>query len=493
MSAVEPPPVPPVARPVARHTARRVPGRTAAAVAVAAVLLGVGLVSRAVPPPAAAPPAPSPGGVAVSPADARSSSLFCVPGIAGADTVFLANTSGAPVRGVMTTVGTAGATPVRRPVIVPAGGTAAVDPATASAGVTATAFTFAGGGVTAEQSVGSAAGWGTAPCASQVSTQWSFAGGSTAHGDTLTLSLFNPTAAPAMVSAIFLTASGAVLTPQAYQGLTIGPGQVVEEQLGAFVQDQPTVATLVSSTSGSLVATELQQTTAGSATGLSLELGSPVPETTWHFAQTTAAVGAEVDFTLANPGSSPVTAEISVGLPSATVVPRQVVVPAMAATVFRASSVPGWPQRTAYTVTISAPAPIVVGRSVLAAASTPAPQWGASAGVSSSSPRWLVIGPGVPGAPAVAGATVRSLSVADPGGTAARVVVTRLGSVRPVARATVGPHSLSLFVPSELGGGTGPFTVQSSAPVVVEADASPSGAPGVVASNGAPLPVAPPS
>ncbi len=293
-----------------------------------------------------------------------------------------------------------------------------------------------------------------------------------------------------MVDAIFLTASGAVLTPQAYQGLTVGPGQLAEEHLGAFVQNQPTVATLVSSASGSLVATELQQTTAGSASGLSLELGSPAPETTWHFAQTTAAVGATVDFTVANPGTSPVTAEISAGLPSATVVPRQLVVPAMAATVFRASSVAGWPQRTAYAVTIGAPTPIVVGRSVLAAPGAPGPQWGACAGISSPSNGWLVIGPGVPGAPAVAGATVRSLAVADPGGTSANVVVTRLGSARPVARGTVGPHSLSVFVPSQLGTAAGPFTVQSSVPVVVEADASPSGAPGVVATTGVPLPAA---
>ncbi len=328
----------------------------------------------------------------------------------------------------MTTVASTGTAPVRRQVVVPAMGTAAVDPTGGSTTTaTATSFTFAGGGVTATQSVGSAAGWDSAPCASRVSSQWAFAGGSTTAGNSLTLSLFDPTAAPAMVNVSFLTVSGAVLTPQAYQGLTIAPGQLVDEQVGTFVQDQPTVATLVSSASGSLVATELQQQTVGSSTGLSLELGSPAPETTWHFAQTTATTKGAVDFTLANPGTSPVTVQISVGLPSATVVPRRVVIPAMAATVFDASSMAGWPQGTAYAVTVEAPAPIVVGRSVLAPPGAQAPGWGASSGSSSPSTGWLVIGPGVPGAPAVAGATVRTLAVADPGGSPASVVVTVLG------------------------------------------------------------------
>ncbi len=488
MSTSEPPTIAPTPRSAARrHAARPVPGRTAAVLAVIVVLVGVGLISVSVPPPAAAPLPPSAEGVAVAPASAASASLFCVPGTAGTDTVFLANTTDVAARGVMTTVGSTGAAPVRRALVVPALGTAAVDPTGSTATTTATSFTFDGGGVTATQSVGSAAGWDTAPCASRVSSQWAFAGGSTTAGDSLTLSLFNPTAAAAMVNVSFLTVSGAVLTPQAYQGLTIAPGQLGEEQVDAFVQDQPTVATLVSSASGSLVATELQQRTVGSSTGLSLELGSPTPATTWHFAQTTATTAGTVDFTLANPGTAPLTAQVSVGLPSATVVPRRVVVPAMTATVFDASSMAGWPQGTAYAVTVDAPAPIVVGRSVLAPPSARAPGWGACSGSSSPATAWLVMGPGVPGAPAVARATVRTLAVADPGGSPASVEVTVLGTAQRVTRATVAPHSLVVFGSSQIGG-VGPYTVRSSVPVVVEADALPSGAPGVVASDGVSLP-----
>jgi hypothetical protein len=164
-----------------------------------------------------------------------------------------------------------------------------------------------------------------------------------------------------------------------------------------------------------------------------------------------------------------------------------VVIPAMAATVFDASSIAGWPQGAAYALTVAAPAPIVVGRSVLAPPSAQPPGWGASSGSSSPSTGWLVIGPGVPGAPAVAGATVRTLAVADTGGSPASVVVTVLGGGLSGTRATVAPHSLVVFGPSQIGG-VGPYTVRSSVPVVVEADAGPSGAPGVIAGDGVPLP-----
>ena len=69
---------------------------------------------------------------------------------------------------------------VRRPVDVPPLSSVAVNPATGlPAGSTATSFTFAGGGVVASELVSGPGGWSTAPCASELSAQWAFAGGST--------------------------------------------------------------------------------------------------------------------------------------------------------------------------------------------------------------------------------------------------------------------------------------------------------------------------
>ena len=88
--------------------------------------------------------------------------------------------------------------------------------------------------------------------------QWDFAGGSTSSG-LLDLSLYNPTAAQAVVDVSFLTPSGSVLEPQAYQGITLAPGQLEGAKLGDYVQNQAQVATLVQASSGDVVATELDE------------------------------------------------------------------------------------------------------------------------------------------------------------------------------------------------------------------------------------------
>ena len=62
-----------------------------------------------------------------------------------------------------------------------------------------------------------------------------------------------------MVGVSFLTPAGSVLVPQAYQGITLAPGQLLVAQLGAYVQNQARVATLVQSASGDVVATELDR------------------------------------------------------------------------------------------------------------------------------------------------------------------------------------------------------------------------------------------
>ena len=237
-----------------RRAQRPVAGRTAAIAAAAVVVVGVGVVSLAVPPPKA-PAAPAGGGVQVAPADARTSSLFCTSG-AGVDAgagatgaVALTNTSRTTVHGVMTTVAASGTAQIRSSVVVPPLGTAEVTPATGlPAGATATTFAFVGGGVTGTMVIGGPTGWSTAPCASTVAPQWEFAGGSTSSG-LLDLSLYNPTAAQAVVDVSFLTTGGALLVPQAYQGITLAPGQLVVNGLGAYVQGQAGVTTLVQATS----------------------------------------------------------------------------------------------------------------------------------------------------------------------------------------------------------------------------------------------------
>ncbi len=475
-----------------RRAQRPVAGRTTAIVAVALVVAAVALVSALTPPPSM-PPAPVVGnGVTVSPSDARSSSFFCATGV-GVDAgsgatgvVVLTNTNRAPASGVMSTVGTSGGEPVRRALTVPPLGTTEVTPAAGRpAGATASTFSFLGGGVTGTAIVTGPAGWSTAPCASEVSSQWDFAGGSTSSG-LLDLSLYNPTAAPALVDVTFLTVSGNVLDPQPYQGIDVAPGELTVEGLGAYVQNQPVVATLVQSSSGSLVATELDQMAVSGGTGLALLSGSPAPAPTWRFAQTTAVRGGSVELTLANPGTSPVTAEITVGLPAASVEPHQVSVPGLTVVTFGASSVAGWPLGSPYSLTVAASAPIVVGRTVVGPAGAAAPRGGITMGTSTTATSWLIVGPGVSGSPAVPGAARDSLALANPGSAPLTVTVTPLTGGRPLATVRVPGDGVSVLGAGEVGG-LRPLVVTASGPVSVEADSGPSGAPGSVSSAGFPF------
>ncbi len=384
-----------------RAALRRVPQRLPVVLSVLVVLAVVGLISIVARPsgPSAAPAAAD--GVPVAPVGAYSSSAFCTAGTgtAASATIYLTNPTRHTISGVMISVGpsTGSAVPsVRRTVSVPALRSAAVNPGSdLPTGSTATSFVFAGGGMVVNQSVSGPGGWSMAPCASRTATQWSFAGGSTASGNLVSLALFNPAATEAVVNVSFLTGNGLV-TPQDYQGLEVPAGQLVVENVGDYVQNVAAFATVVSAQAGAVVSTEFQQWAPGATGGISLRLGSPVPSTTWRFAQTTTLPGSTVDFTLGNPGTASVTASISVGLSSGTVVPHQVVVPPLSVTVFTASTTAGLPQQTPFSLTVTSSGPMVVGRSVSAPTGATAATWGASAGTVSAAGRWVVPGPGVP-------------------------------------------------------------------------------------------------
>ena len=478
-------------------------GRLAVVAVVALVLVAAAVTDRTVGAPALPTPPPLADGVPVAPVGSFSSSAFCVGGGVGPDgvtatTIYLTNTGPRAVPGLMVAEvapGTEGGqtgsgTPspdTHLDLTVPAGATVAVDPARGlPAGILAATFAFAGGGIAVNQVVTGADGWSTAPCASQTSTSSSFAGGATAAGDALTLALLNPGSTQAVVNISFLTPAG-VIAPSPYQGLAVPAGGIVSENVADYVQRQPEIATLVTAESGTVVAGQLQRWSTGGSGGIALRLGAPAPSTVWRFAQTTAEAHGTVTFHLANPGTTPVTATLAFGLPAATVVPLQVAVPAQSVVTFDASAAHRLPLGTPYATTVTAPAPIVVARSVQAPPGGPSPAWGASAGTASTATGWVVPAPGVAGAPGTAGAMVESLAVADPEAVPARVTVTVAATGAPVAAFTVAPGSL-VVLGARLVGGLRALEVRADGPVVVEEDAGPAGAPGVVSSTGMPLP-----
>ncbi|HVB94218.1 MAG TPA: DUF5719 family protein [Acidimicrobiales bacterium] len=478
--------------------------RLAALIGVVVAVGGIGIVSAAVGTPTrlAAPAATD--GVSISAADSSASSVFCAGGASGfaglaGTTIYLTNTTAKPVAGVMTSrvapgtgsggnsTGTPGP-PVVSQVEVPPMGTTAVNPGSGlGSGDVASSFVFAGGGVTANQVVTGTGGWSTAPCASQVATSWYFAGGSTTPGNTMTLDLFNPTSTDAVMNVSFLTASG-VIAPSNYQGLVVPAGHLVAENIGDFVQNNPEIATIVAAQSTAVVAYELQQWSSGSTGGLALRLGSPSLSAVWHFAQTTNAPKSTVTFHVANPGTHDGVATFTIGVPSATVVPIQVPVPAQSVVAFIASGSSRFPHQTPYTVTVSGSTGMVVSRSVQAPNGSSPPLWGSLTGTTTTSTHWLVPGPGAGTAPGTPRATAGSLAVANPGSSPAQVRVSTLGTGTMVGSFTVAPGSLVVLGPNVIAG-LQVYDVNATQPVTVEEGDNPSGAPGVVSSAGMPFPL----
>ncbi len=369
---------------------------------------------------------------------------------------------------------------------VPAGRTTAVNPGAGLAGGSiASSLAFTGGGVAVDQEVSGAGGWSLTPCASTVASQWYFPSGSTAGGNSLTLSLFNPTSTAALADVTFLTSNG-LLTPQPFQGIVVGPGQLVDEDVGSYAQSLPELATVVSVISGALVADEFQQWVGPSA-GLSVDLGAIQTSAVWHFAATTTAAGSTVGFEVGDPSSSPVTVTFSAMLPSATVVPRTLTVAGFSTASFSPSSTPGWPSRTPFALTVQAGAPVIVGESVTAPAGTPAPGQGHSPGTSTPAREWLVPAPSAAGAPATGIATsIRSLSVVNTGDRPCRVTISALGRARPVVTLVIAPGQLADLARQQIPTHP-PYLVMASSPTVVDADLVPS-SPGVVTQPIFPMP-----
>jgi hypothetical protein len=502
--------------PVSRQSARRrqsshnlnrrqtnpVRVRLAALIGVVVAVAGIAIVNTAVGSPARVATPAATDGASISAPDSSASSVFCAGGASGfaglaGTTIYLTNTSSKAVAGMMTSsvapgtgsggtsTGTPGP-PVLRQVEVPPMGTTAVNPGTGlGAGDVASSFVFAGGGVTANQVVTGTGGWSTAPCASQVATSWYFAGGSSTPGNAMTLDLFNPTSTDAVMNVSFLTASG-VITPSNYQGLVVPAGHLVAENVGDFVQNNPEIATIVSAQSTAIVAYELQQWSSGSTGGLALQLGSPSLSTVWHFAQTNNFNKTTVTFHVANPGTQEGVATIMIGVPSATVVPIRVAVPAQTEVAFIASGTSRLPRQTPYAVTVNASTGMVVSRSVQAPNGSSPPLWGSIAGTTSASTHWLVPGPGTGTAPGTPNATAGSLGIANSGSSPAEVRVTTLGTGTVVGSFTVAPGSLAVLGPNVIAG-LQVYDVRATQPVTVEEDDNPSGAPGVVSSAGVPF------
>jgi acyl-coenzyme A thioesterase PaaI-like protein len=355
----------------------------------------------------------------------------------------------------------------------------------------------AGGAVSATELVEGRSGRAVTPCASEVSARWYFAAGSTLGGSTLSATLFNPTPNLAVVDLSFVTASG-FTAPAPFQGLVVAPWTLRTLTIGAYVQNQRTIATVVDARSGAVVADELQLFGPGGKAGVALSLGAPTTSARWELPSVEDANGGESALTVFNPTSSAEHVALELRLPSGPVAPftqtlgpRSVWTLATSQQLRIATQVP-------YTVDVRATgAGVVVGRTGAGGPGT-APWWASDVTVSAlettAAHRWLVTALPAVLQPATTAALSGRLT-----GTArepAALVVenpTRRGIPVEVVWWTGRGmrHLRRLIVPAygrtTLAAPDGPAVVQSGGPVAVMGDASPPGTAGVVGIPAVPL------
>ncbi|HEX3946401.1 MAG TPA: DUF5719 family protein, partial [Acidimicrobiales bacterium] len=323
---------------------------------VVAVLVGAGLIDRAVTAPSVAPPSPVVPAQA-APVDAQSSSWFCTGGSGtaggiGNATLYLVNSGPTPVAGTVTVTNADGAV-AARPVTVPARGQLTVVPSTIEQGTwLASRVDLDGGGVSVSELVSGADGWAQAPCSSITSASWYFASGATTDGDTLYVSLYNPTSTSAVVDLAFVTPKG-ITEPQPFEGVVVAPGQLKVAGVAGYVQDQASVATIVSARSGRVVATELEDHAVDGITGLSLRLGAPAAATRWYVPRTVDVTTGASGVTVLNPAKVPQRVTVHVELKSGSVAPFSEVLPADGTWGLATSQAPRIPANTTYAVAVT--------------------------------------------------------------------------------------------------------------------------------------------
>jgi hypothetical protein len=462
------------------------------------LLAGVGFFDRALPH-TAAPAAVIRPVSAVAPADVESSAWYCAggsgtAGSAAVATLNLLNTTGHGTTGSMTVVTDSGATRTTA-VSVAAHADVAVAPSQVLSGTwVATSLQFNGGGVLVTQSVDGPDGWSSAPCAGTTSADWYFASGSTEPGHTVTLSLFNPTAATAVVDLSFLTPHG-VEEPQLFEGVVVPADGLTVEQIGAYVQDQSSVSTVVHVRTGRVVADELETAAASGVSGVSLRLGEAQTARVWVLPRSVDPGGGTTTLSICNPTFLPVRVVVRVRLPSGPVAPFSETLLGQSTWVLDASAQTRIPTGVSYsTVVRSSGGGVVVDRGVATAASAPAPQFGAVSAVPADDvgSTQIVASPGAPGHLAVAGAAATGLGLFNLGSRPVSVTVstapTSGGAGEAIARVVVAPLSSALVGTTALAGvHRRPLVVRADGTVVAMIDLGPVGSPGVVTLPALPL------
>jgi hypothetical protein len=148
-----------------------------------------------------------------------------------------------------------------------------------------------------------------APCISTGVTNWFASGFDTTVGSSAVLSVYNPTATPAVFNVSTFSASGYV-APAKFKGYAVGPHSQDEIDLGTAIVDLQNIGVHVRVLRGALDIVGLQQ----SGPIVSIDPGVSAPSTSAIFPLVTTANNATAQIRFANPGPKSIKVTLAVTL-----------------------------------------------------------------------------------------------------------------------------------------------------------------------------------
>lgn len=307
--------------------------RIPALIALAVVLVGVGVADRADRDPltpegqrlatAFAPTA--------SPPDALTSTWYCAagtaaPGGVAESTVVIYNPTGKTLEGDIEVIGGDGQR-VRRPVNVePRSRVAANLYENIQNPYVAAVVRFNGGGAIVEHSGNGPAGTSSGPCASSASTHWYVPEGATTRAATLIYALFNPFPDDAIVDLSFSTDQGRD-APAAFQGIVVPANSLMPVDIGSHVRRRAHVSGVAVARRGRIVLEALQVHNGDGRKGVALTLGAPRTATSFVFPDGIAGGAQFEQLHLFNPTNTEAAVQLDLVLDSAEAEPFELRVP----------------------------------------------------------------------------------------------------------------------------------------------------------------------
>lgn len=405
-------------------------------------------------------------------------------------TVVIANTSGSARAGSVTWVTTPGEPETVPFTLAPRDSTSLDARRSVSGPVVSAVVESAGGGIVVEHLIAGPRGRSAAPCASDPSTSWYLAGGTTQRDAAQVLAVFNPFPDDAVVDVTFETENGR-RRPAALRGMPIAARSTAHIDVGGIIGRHATTATTVTARAGRIVVDRVQRFD-GSAgrTGLALTLAAPARSTSWWFPDGVHGDTTTERWHLYNPGRTEALVSVEV-VPAEGEAPepRDITVPPHGiATVVAGDPEGGLAAGVAHATTIRSlgDVPIVAERE-LDVRGTARRGWASVPGSPLAARRWaFAIGE-------ASDAVDEWIVVQNAGPRAVTVSVVALAGFRRLAIDGLGALEippagrLAIRLGDHLQRGPLPIVVEASAPVVVERDLYLVGQTGVTTTMGVPL------